>query len=133
MAAQGFQRLIKPLDRSRREAQRHLIKQHHTGVRDQRARNCHCLTLPARKRAGFLVERVDRHVDLRHQGTAARLDLVARHDLVKGFAIGRTIFGDAARGWLAGKLTDDQAVQDMATKYARLCGIWDAARKGAQP
>ena len=59
---------------------------------------------------------------------AASLALAAKHDLVKGFAVGRTIFGDAARGWLAGKLTDDQAVQDMATKYARLCGIWDAAR-----
>jgi 5-dehydro-2-deoxygluconokinase len=59
---------------------------------------------------------------------ATSLQLAARHDLVKGFAIGRTIFGEAARGWLAGKLTDDQAVQDMASKYARLCGIWDAAR-----
>ena len=67
-------------------------------------------------------------LDASEAALAASLALAARHDLVKGFAIGRTIFGDAARGWLAGKLTDDQAVQDMATKYARLCGIWDAAR-----
>ena len=67
-------------------------------------------------------------LDASEAALATSLQLAARHDLVKGFAIGRTIFGDAARGWLAGKLTDDQAVQDMATKYARLCGIWDAAR-----
>ena len=61
---------------------------------------------------------------------SASLALAAGHDLVKGFAIGRTIFGDAARGWLTDNLTDEQAVQAMATKYARLCGIWDAARAG---
>ena len=67
-------------------------------------------------------------LDASEKDLATSLALAARHDLVKGFAIGRTIFGDAARGWLAGKMTDDQAVQDMATKYARLCGIWDKAR-----
>ena len=67
-------------------------------------------------------------LDASEAALATSLALAAGHDLVKGFAIGRTIFGDAARGWLAGTLTDDQAVRDMATKYARLCGIWDAAR-----
>ena len=67
-------------------------------------------------------------LDASEDSLAASLQLAARHDLVKGFAIGRTIFGDAARGWFAGAMTDDQAVADMATKYARLCGIWDAAK-----
>ena len=69
-------------------------------------------------------------LDASEEALSASLALAARHDLVKGFAIGRTIFGDAARNWMAGKLTDDQAVTDMATKYARLCAIWDAARVG---
>jgi 5-dehydro-2-deoxygluconokinase len=56
------------------------------------------------------------------------LTLAARHDLVKGFAIGRTIFGEAARAWMAGRMTDDQAVADMAGRYADLCAIWDRAR-----
>ena len=60
---------------------------------------------------------------------AASLDLAAGHPLVKGFAIGRTIFGDAARGWLKGEIGDDAAVAMMAEKYARLCAIWDEARK----
>lgn len=60
---------------------------------------------------------------------AASLDLAAGHPLVKGFAIGRTIFGEAARGWLRGEIGDDEAVAAMAGKYARLCAIWDEARK----
>ncbi len=59
---------------------------------------------------------------------AASLALAARHDLVKGFAVGRTIFGDAARGWLAGSLSDAEAVAMMTERYARLCRIWDEAR-----
>ena len=65
---------------------------------------------------------------------AASFAVAARHDLVKGFAVGRTIFAEAARGWLSGALSDEAAVADMAAKYARLCGIWDGARarKGAR-
>ena len=67
-------------------------------------------------------------LDANETSLAASLQLAARHDLVKGFAIGRTIFGAAARAWMRGGMSDDQAIADMATKYARLCGIWDAAR-----
>ncbi len=59
---------------------------------------------------------------------AASLALAARHDLVRGFAVGRTIFGDAARGWLAGTIADTEAVEMMAQRYENLCRIWDAAR-----
>jgi myo-inositol catabolism protein IolC len=41
---------------------------------------------------------------------ATSLALAAAQPLVKGFAVGRTIFGEAARGWLAGTLDDDSAV-----------------------
>ena len=54
----------------------------------------------------------------------------ARHDLVKGFAIGRTIFGDAARAWLGGAITDAEAVDDMASRYRNLCDVWETARAG---
>lgn len=57
--------------------------------------------------------------------------LAAGFDLVKGFAVGRTIFGDAARKWLAGGINDAQAVEDMAARYQSLCAIWDAAREKA--
>jgi 5-dehydro-2-deoxygluconokinase len=59
---------------------------------------------------------------------AASLALAARQPLVKGFAVGRTIFADAARAWLAGRMTDAEAIAMMSERYARLCAIWDAAR-----
>ncbi|WP_254216410.1 5-dehydro-2-deoxygluconokinase [Tabrizicola sp. TH137] len=59
---------------------------------------------------------------------AASLALAARHELVKGFAVGRTIFADAARGWLAGSLGDEEAIAMMVERYRRLCLIWDEAR-----
>jgi 5-dehydro-2-deoxygluconokinase len=62
----------------------------------------------------------------------ADLALAARQDLVKGFAVGRTIFAEAARGWLAGRLGDAEAVADMAARYARLCAVWDRARAAAR-
>ena len=52
----------------------------------------------------------------------------ARYDLVKGFAVGRTIFGNAARAWLAGTITDQEAVDEMAGKYRDLCEVWDRVR-----
>ncbi len=57
--------------------------------------------------------------------------LAATQPLVKGFAVGRTIFGDAARAWMTGAMTDAEAVAQMATRYARLCEIWDDARASA--
>lgn len=63
---------------------------------------------------------------------AASFAVAARHDLVRGFAVGRTIFADAARAWLGGAITDAEAVADMAGKYGRLCRIWDEARARAR-
>lgn len=54
----------------------------------------------------------------------------AGFDLVKGFAVGRTIFGDVARRWLAGSLSDDLARDEMAARYRSLCTVWDKARAG---
>ena len=42
--------------------------------------------------------------------------------------MGRTIFAEAAKAWLAGELFDEAAVADMAGRYDRLCRLWDAAR-----
>jgi 5-dehydro-2-deoxygluconokinase len=54
--------------------------------------------------------------------------IAAGFDLVKGFAVGRTIFDGAARRWFADEIDDATAVEDMADGFARLCAIWDAAR-----
>jgi len=62
---------------------------------------------------------------------AASFALAAKQPLVKGFAVGRTIFGQAARDWMQGKITDDAAVETMVGNFSRLCEIWDAARAQA--
>lgn len=48
--------------------------------------------------------------------------------IVKGFAVGRTIFMDAAEKWLGGKITDEEAIADMAGRFERLTEAWLAAR-----
>ena len=53
---------------------------------------------------------------------------VARGEpLVRGFAIGRTIFTDAARQWFAGDIDDSTATDMMRGVYQRLIAAWDAA------
>jgi len=61
---------------------------------------------------------------------ASSFRLAARHPLVKGFAVGRTIHADVGRAWMAGAMDDAAAVAAMAQNFSRLCGIWDAARAG---
>jgi 5-dehydro-2-deoxygluconokinase len=54
--------------------------------------------------------------------------LAAKQPLIKGFAVGRTIFAKAAAEWMAGKLDDQAAIDMMAGNFARLCAVWDQAR-----
>ena len=59
---------------------------------------------------------------------SASFEVAASYPLVRGFAVGRTIFGDAARAWMTGAMTDAEAIAQMAERYTNLCKIWDAAR-----
>ncbi|MBY8918493.1 5-dehydro-2-deoxygluconokinase (plasmid) [Nitratireductor sp. L1-7-SE] len=58
--------------------------------------------------------------------------VAASFDLVKGFAVGRTIFADAARRWLSGAIDDRTAIAEMTENYANLCAVWDRARARAR-
>ena len=59
---------------------------------------------------------------------AASFALAAKEPLVKGFAVGRTIFGDAARAWMSGGMDDKAAVAQMVDRYSALCAVWDKNR-----
>jgi 5-dehydro-2-deoxygluconokinase len=48
--------------------------------------------------------------------------------IVKGFAVGRTIFNEAAEEWLAGRMDDEAAISDMAGRFEKLTEAWLAAR-----
>ncbi|MBD0413555.1 bifunctional 5-dehydro-2-deoxygluconokinase/5-dehydro-2-deoxyphosphogluconate aldolase [Oryzicola mucosus] len=44
--------------------------------------------------------------------------------IVKGFAVGRTIFAEAAERWLGGQMNDDEAIADMAQRFEKLTEAW---------
>jgi 5-dehydro-2-deoxygluconokinase len=59
---------------------------------------------------------------------AQAFEATARVPVVKGFAVGRTIFQDAARAWLGGGIEDAEAVRQLAENLSRLVEAWRAAR-----
>jgi 5-dehydro-2-deoxygluconokinase len=48
--------------------------------------------------------------------------------MVKGFAVGRTITSPGCEGWLAGTMSDQDVVDDMAARFGELCDAWLATR-----
>ena len=58
----------------------------------------------------------------------AAFEATAGVPIVKGFAVGRTIFQDAARAWLAGEIDDEAAVRLLADKLSGLVAGWRRAR-----
>jgi 5-dehydro-2-deoxygluconokinase len=55
---------------------------------------------------------------------ARAFDATAGQPAVKGFAIGRTIFNDVAKDWLARRMKDDEAVAAMTERFGRLVDLW---------
>jgi len=52
----------------------------------------------------------------------------ARHPIVKGFMVGRSIWGEACTGWLRGEIDDAALVQRCAERYGALVKAWRASR-----
>jgi 5-dehydro-2-deoxygluconokinase len=48
-------------------------------------------------------------------------------NVVKGFAVGRTIFAEPAVEWFAGRINDREATDRMAAAFARLGDLWRAS------
>jgi 5-dehydro-2-deoxygluconokinase len=46
--------------------------------------------------------------------------------LCKGFAIGRSIYGGAARRWLAGEMGDEDLIASVAERYERMISLWQS-------
>ncbi len=72
-------------------------------------------------------------LDAPEEALRKSFEQAARFGLVKGFAVGRTIFVEAARRWLAGEISDAEAVSEMSENFGRLCKIWDEARARFHP
>lgn len=72
-------------------------------------------------------------LDAPEEDVMAAIENAAHHKVCKGFAVGRTIFGEVARAWFGGSMDDGQAVAEMASRYTRLVDCWIKARQGAVP
>ena len=57
--------------------------------------------------------------------------IAAPHPICRGFAVGRSIFAEAAAAWFAGRCDDAGVVTDVAQRYTRLIQLWTEARAGA--
>jgi len=60
---------------------------------------------------------------------AESFKIASQYPLVKGFAVGRTIFAESAKLWMLDQLSDEDAIANMTSAYQRLCDTWDDARK----
>lgn len=58
--------------------------------------------------------------------------LAARHPLCRGFAVGRSIFMDAARRWFANRMTDQEVVSEVGRSYSSLVATWRKARQACK-
>ena len=59
--------------------------------------------------------------------------VAASQPRVKGFAMGRTLFVQAAKDWFAGNIDDATAVATMRTNYRGMIDAWDAACAQSRP
>jgi 5-dehydro-2-deoxygluconokinase len=58
----------------------------------------------------------------------ASFEVAAPFPIIKGFAVGRTIFYDVAREWLSNRMDDDAAVEALAGKFKVLVDAWRRLR-----
>jgi len=60
----------------------------------------------------------------------AGIAAAAPYRLVKGFAVGRTIFHDVAAEWLTGAIDDEEAIAALSENLRVLADAWREARRG---
>lgn len=71
---------------------------------------------------------MSRYIDTWPGRTGKRVEVRIRRSSgyawVKGFAVGRTIFGEPSRQWLGGQLNDEQLIATVKQKYRMLIDYW---------
>lgn len=58
----------------------------------------------------------------------ASFNAAARFPLIKGFAVGRSIFHDVATDWLSDRIGDEEAISAMSSRLSALVEGWRSAR-----
>ncbi len=69
-------------------------------------------------------------LDAPEDALAESFALAAGRRWCKGFAVGRSIFWEAADAWFSGRLDDDGAIAAIAARYRRLSDLW--AQRGVR-
>ncbi|MHA6298926.1 bifunctional 5-dehydro-2-deoxygluconokinase/5-dehydro-2-deoxyphosphogluconate aldolase [Devosia sp. CAU 1758] len=64
-------------------------------------------------------------LDAKMSDLKAGFDIAKTSRTVKGFAVGRSIFGHAASAWLDGSMNDDEAIAEMARRFGWLVEEWE--------
>ena len=67
-------------------------------------------------------------VAIHHRQRPQRCEVAAASAIVRGFAVGRTLFASAAQAWLSGQISDETAIEDIAGRFRALVEVWSAAR-----
>jgi 5-dehydro-2-deoxygluconokinase len=70
---------------------------------------------------GAVILGLNQPLDVLAQGFAQ-----ATHPIVKGFMVGRSIWGDASRSWFNGGIDDATLVGEVAERFGRLVQAWRA-------
>ncbi|MBP2168715.1 5-dehydro-2-deoxygluconokinase [Erwinia toletana] len=94
------------------------------------------LSLASWQSIGQLIEQNDPHcrgilllgLDAPEEKLKAGFAAAAQAPWVKGFAVGRTIFGQPSRQWLQGELDDRALIDQVKSNYLKLIGYWREAR-----
>lgn len=77
---------------------------------------------------GVLLLGMEASEDELERGFAA----AARHPVCKGFAVGRSIFMDAARLWFQDRITDQEVISRVEKNYSSLVAAWRKARQACK-
>jgi len=63
-----------------------------------------------------------------HEALLASFRAAASSPVVRGFAVGRSIWAEAAQRWMAGEIDDQTAIADLAQRLGVLVAAWRAAK-----
>lgn len=80
--------------------------------------------MPDRKRdphcRGVVILGLDAPVSVLRDG----FNTAANYPIVKGFAVGRTIFGEPSQAWLKREIDDAELVNRIRNNYLQLIALW---------
>ena len=59
--------------------------------------------------------------------------IAGKHPICKGFAVGRSIFGESARQWFNGECDDETVIRQVADNYRTMIAFWQESTASGAP